>query len=218
MKAIQILFVLFAITIFSCDNNDDAQTNSQNPTDGFTIGSTFFETPNAYYEVDEDDDNAIIGSDGYPDNYSFFFSNGRMFDNDADVNGASGDYLFSLNTSEWVFLNVEVEDNPSLASNGPVAGNTYAVSVDDTVIVTGGAITPLTPSYFNSGFEFGQGVEDITTEHWPATQGNTITINVLNIDIINPQNSTIDVDYTFVKLSGDIIYGHYEGSLGIILD
>jgi len=218
MKKIPIFFVLLAVTIFSCDNNDDAQTDSQNPTDGFTIGNTFFETPNAYYEIDDDDDNPLTGGDSYPDDYVFFFSNGRMFDNDADVNGSSGDYLFSLNTSEWVYLAVNVEDNPSLANSAPTVGNTYVVSDYDTVIITGGTISPLTPSYFNNGFEFGEGVEDVTTEHWPTDEGNTITINVLDIDVVNPQNSTIDVDYVFVKQNGYVVNGHYEGSLGIILD
>ncbi|WP_397363108.1 hypothetical protein [Olleya sp. R77988] len=216
MKTIKTLLVLLIITAFSCDNNDDAQTDPVTPTDGFTHNSVFYETANAYFEIDEDDDSP---SDGFPDNYSFFFSNGRMFDNDANVNGSSGDFLFSLNTTNWVFLNIEVSDNPSLANTGPSAGNTYVVSsINDTVIIENGQIDALTPSYFNNSIEFGTGNENVGIVNTPGTQGSSITINAINLDANNPAASTIDVDYTMMNQNGEIITGHYEGTFGVILD
>lgn len=202
-------------TFFSCDNNDDAQTDPINPTDGFTHNNMFFETANAYFEIDDEDDNA----DGMPDNYSFFFTNGRMFDNDANVNGSSGDFLLSLNTTNWVFLNVEVSDNPSLANNAPLTGNTYIVSsINDSVIIENGQIDPLTPAYIQNNIQFGEGNENVGVFNWPGTQGPTITINAINIDNTNPTDSTINADYTFMNQNGDIITGHYEGTFGVILD
>jgi len=219
MKSIKTLLIVFTIAIFSCDNNDDAQTDLVNPTDGFTHNTVFYETPNAYFEIDEDDDGPNVGGDGYPDNYSFFFSNGRMFDNDTNINGSSGDYLFSLNTTNWVFLNVEVQYNPSLANSGPTAGNTYIVSsINDTVIIENGLIDALNPAYFNGGFEFGTGNENVGVYNWPGAVGPTITINAINLDANNPTASTIDVDYTLMNQNGEVITGHYEGTFGVILD
>lgn len=218
MKHIKLILVLL-ITVFSCDNNDDEQTDTVTPTDGFTHNSIFYPTPNAYYEIDEDDDDPNIGGDGFPDNYSFFFSNGRMFDNEIYVNGVNDDYLFSLNTTNWVFLNVEVEDNPSLANAGPLPGNTYIVSsIHDSVIIEDGLIEPLNPVYINNNTEFGVGSENTGIFNFPGAVGPTITINALNMDNTNPAESTVDVDYTFMNGDGEIITGHYEGTFGIILD
>jgi len=218
MRHIKLILVLL-ITVFSCDNNDDEQTDPVVPTDGFTHNSIFYPTPNAYFEIDEDDDDANIGGDGFPDNYSFFFSNGRMFDNEIYVNGVNDDYLFSLNTTNWVFLNVEVEDNPSLANGGPLPGNTYIVSsIHDSVIIENGLIEPLNPIYINNNTEFGVGSENAGVFNFPGVVGPTITINALNMDNVNPAESTVDVDYTFMNGDGEIITGHYEGTFGIILD
>ena len=218
IKHIKLILVLL-ITVFSCDNNDDEQTDTVTPTDGFTHNSIFYPTPNAYYEIDEDDDDPNIGGDGFPDNYSFFFSNGRMFDNEIYVNGVNDDYLFSLNTTNWVFLNVEVEDNPSLANAGPLPGNTYIVSsIHDSVIIEDGLIEPLNPVYINNNTEFGVGSENTGIFNFPGAVGPTITINALNMDNTNPAESTVDVDYTFMNGDGEIITGHYEGTFGIILD
>lgn len=221
MKSIKFLFaVLLVITMFNCDNNDDAQTDPVTPTDGFTHNNVFYNTPNAYFEIDEDDDDPNIGGDGYPDNYSFFFSNGRMFDNDpANVNGLNDDFLFSLNTTNWVFLNVEVVDNPSLSNAGPSAGNTYVVSsINDSVIIENGQINGLNPAYFINGVEYGTGDENVGVFNTPGTQGPSITINTIDIDANNPSASTIDVDYTFMNQNGEVITGHYEGTFGVILD
>jgi len=216
MKIIKPLLILICITIFSCDNNDDQQTDPVTPTDGFTHNDIFYPTENSYFELDEDDDSP---ADGHPDNYAFFFSNGRMFDNDANVNGSSGDFLFSLNTTNWVFLNIEVADNPSLASSAPVAGNTYVVSsVNDSVIIENAQIDSLSTPYFINNVEYGIGNENVGTINTPGSQGPTLTINAINFNNANPAASTIDVDYTFMNQNGEIINGHYEGTLGVILD
>lgn len=218
MKHLKLLLVLL-VAVFSCDNNDDEQTNPVTPTDGFTHNNVFYPTPNAYFEIDEDDDNADVGNDGFPDDYAFFFSNGRMFDNAANVNGVTNDYLLSLNTSNWVFLNIEVGDNPSLANAGPQPGNTYIVSsINDSVIIENGQIDVLNPAYFNNNIEFGIGNETIGVFNFPGLVGPTVTFNAINIDNVNPENSTVDVDYTFMNVDGEIITGHYEGTFGIILD
>lgn len=215
MKKIIFSIAFIAIGFVSCDNNDDSQANPTNPTDGFTYNNTFYETPNAYIEVDEEDNN----NDGFPDNYTFFFSNGRMFDNDANVNGSSGDFLFSLNTTELAFLKILVSDNPSLASGAPSAGNTYIVSsIEDTVIIHDGQINALSPSYLNNNIEFGLGDENVGTFHLPGAVVPTLTINAINLDFANPQNSSLDVDYSFMNTNGETITGHYEGSFGVILD
>ncbi|TYB77313.1 hypothetical protein ES677_01115 [Bizionia gelidisalsuginis] len=220
MKNINIILVLISLFAFSCDNNDDEQTDPVVPTDGFTHNNIFFETPNAYFEIDEEDDDPNIGGDGFPDNYSFFFSNGRMFDNDlANVNGVNDDYLFSLNTTSWVFLNVEVQDNPSLANAGPLPNNTYVVSsIHDSVIIENGQIDALSPIYINNNTEFGIGSENVGIFNFPGPVGPSITFNAITIDNANPTESTVDVDYTFMNEDGEIITGHYEGTFGIILD
>jgi len=213
IKTTVFLSLLFLTSLISCDNNDDAQTDPITPTDGFTHNGTFFETPNAYIEIDEDDNN----NDGFPDDYNFFFSNGRMFDNDANVNGSSGDYLFSLNTTNWVFYNLTTDINPSLSNSAPQAGNSYYGSSNDSVIIENGQINALSPPFFDNGIEFGMG-GNTGFANTPGPIGPSITINAINLDTNNPSASTIDVDYTFLNQNGDTITGHYEGTLGIILD
>ena len=213
IKTTVFLSLLFLTSLISCDNNDDAQTDPITPTDGFTHNGTFFETPNAYIEIDEDDNN----NDGFPDDYNFFFSNGRMFDNDANVNGSSGDYLFSLNTTNWVFYNLTTDINPSLLNSAPQAGNSYYGSSNDSVIIENGQINALSPPFFDNGIEFGMG-GNVGFANTPGSIGPSITINAINLDTNNPSASTIDVDYTFLNQNGDTITGHYEGTLGIILD
>lgn len=212
-KVLKISFLLVVLLIVSCDNNDDGSIAPL--TDGFTYNNTFYETQNVYIEIDEEDHN----NDGFPDNYTFFFTDGRMFDNDANVNGSSGDFLFSLNTTRLVFLHMLVSDNPSLSTAFPSAGNTYIVSsTENTVVIHDGQIDPLTPPYLNNQIEFGVGNENIGTFHLPGAVGPTITINAMSLDFSNPENSTLDVDYTLMNTNGEIISGHYEGTFGVILD
>ncbi|MEE9363839.1 MAG: hypothetical protein V3U92_14655 [Cellulophaga sp.] len=211
MKNLKFIALILIVFITSCDNNDDTAT----PTDGFTYNATFFETANAYLNIDDDDDN----NDGKPDSYTFFFTDGRLFDNDNNVNGSSGDYLFSLNTTKLAFLNVLTSDNPSLTNTGPLPNTTYIVSsIEDTVIIHDAQIDSLTPAYLNNNIEFGMGNENVGTYHSPGAVVPTITINTINIDNVNPQNNTVDVDYTFMNTAGEIITGHYTGTFGIILD
>ncbi|OBX20135.1 MULTISPECIES: hypothetical protein [Bizionia] len=215
MKNLKTLLVLLIFTVFSCDNNDDLQTDPITPTEGFTHNNVFYPTPNAYFEIDDGD----VDNNGMPDSYSFFFSNGRMFDNDANVNSSSGDYLFSLNTTNWVYLNVQVSDNPSLDAAGPLPGNTYVVSsITDTVIIENAQIDALSPVYITSNVEFGMGNENVGVFNFPGTQGPSITINAINIDNNNPTESTVNADYVFLNQNGETIVGHYEGTFGVILD
>ena len=227
MKTFKILLVLLAITVVSCDNNDDAQTNPANPTDGFTHNNVFFETPNAYFEIDVDDDD----NDSFPDNYNFFFVDGRMADGDPGpgVPATANEYVFTLDTSNFVFFNLTVANNPSLVNSAPVAGNTYLGDIyhatnnltPDTVIVENytGTMLPFLPSYFINGNEYGNpSGDDYTNSQGPSNPAPSLTVNAINIDTVNSSLSTIDVDYVYVNHLGETFIGHYEGTLGIILD
>lgn len=226
MKTIKTLLVLAVLTIISCDNNDDAQTNPTMPTDGFTHNGVFHETANAYFEVDEDDDD----NDGFPDNYVFFFLDARMADGDVSV-GAPADaneYVFTLNLSNFVLFKLSVQDNPSLANSAPTAGNTYNGDVysptnlsPDTIIVEDyiGTVQSLSTPYFINGLEYGNPtVDDPTNMQGPSSSTPTITVNTINIDTVNPSLSTINVDYVYENALGEIFTGHYEGTLGVIFD
>jgi hypothetical protein len=226
MKNIKTFILLLAITMFSCDNNDDAQTDPVTPTDGFTHNNVFTPTANAYFEIDEDDNNP---SDGYPDNYNFFFLDGRMADgDDPGAPATANEYVFSLNTDNFVFFNLKVQDNPSLANSAPVAGGTYvgdlynatANATPNTVIVENytGSMIPFSTPYFINGVEYGNPSGDDYSNAQGANPAPTITVNAINIDSSNPSLSTIDVDYFYVNAAGETFTGHYEGTLGIILD
>lgn len=216
MKKFNLLLVLLCVAFYSCDNNDDQQSDPQNATDGFTHNGVFYPTENAYFEIDEEDDSP---ADGFPDNYVFFFTDGRMFDNDANVNGSSSEYLFSLNTTNFVLLNIEVSDNPSLANGGPLPGNTYIVSsLNDSVIVENLQVDALNQPYFINGVEYGLANENFGIINTPGAVVPTITINGINIDNSNPAASTIDADYTFMNQDGEVITGSYLGTFGVILD
>lgn len=221
------ILILLTITLYNCDNNDDMQNDPSNPTDGFTHNNTFFETANAYYEIDEDDDD----NDSYPDNYSFFFTDGRMADGDVSTGAPvdADEYIFSLNTTHFVFFNLKIDANPSLASGPPIAGNTYYGDLYDatynatpnTVIVENytGSMVPFTPSYLINGVEYGNpSGDDDTNKQGPNNSAPSITINAINIDTNNPSLSSMDVDYMYTNYLGEVFTGHYEGSLGIILD
>lgn len=220
-------FSILALTFIclSCDNNDDA--SSEPILDGFTHNGVFTPTPNAYFEIDEDDDNPV---DGFPDEYIFFFLDGRMADGD-DLGAPpnANEYVFSLNTSNFVFFNLKVSDNPSLANSGPVAGETYlgdiynatSNSTPNTIIVKNylGAMVPFNPSYFINGIEYGNpSADDFTNVQGSNNPAPTLTVNTININTTDPSQSTINVDYVYVNSLGETFTGHYEGTLGIILD
>ena len=211
---ISLLLLITALNFSSCDNNDDTGSPS---TDGFTYNNTFYETANAYYEIDVDDDSPNVGGDGFPDEYIFFITDGRMYDNDTTPPG-DAEYLFSTNTTKLAFLQIRVLDNPSLASSAPIAGGTYNIANSDSVIIHNGQINSLSTPFLNNGIEFGEPDENIGTYHTPGTGACTLTVNAINIDNTTPTNSTIDIDYSFMDQNGDIITGHYQGTLGVILD
>jgi len=123
--------------------------------------------------------------------------------------------------------------NPNL-TNTLTAGETYVASSILTTSLNGFGVTnsgfsndsfvsyDLQPggSIFGTenGFDFQHIPEVVGVWHYVGTVGPSITINAINIDNNTPTNSTINVDYTFLDTNGDTISGHYEGTLGIILD
>ncbi len=230
MKTIfKITLVCIAILFIgsSCDNNDDVQSS---PQDGFTVGTTFYETENIYIAIDQvDRDNNTKA-----DYYTFFFTDGRMTDTYGDI-GLGHAHNFSTNITNLVKLQVfEGAANPNL-TNTLTAGETYVASSILTTNLNGfgvtnsgfskdsfvsynlqaGAITFGT----ENGFDFTSTPPEVVgVWHYVGTVGPSITINAINIDTTTPANSTIDIDYTFLDTNGDTITGHYEGALGIILD
>lgn len=229
MKNLKTILFLSALSLVACDKNDDLQTTPNNPSDGFTVNSTFYATPNAYIEIDEDDDNG----DGFPDSYSFFFLDARMADGDTSTGAPmeASEFIFTANLTNFVFYNLEPADNPALATNPPSPGMTYkgdtyvtgSTGTPNTVIVknTPTTITSFNPPYFINGVEYGNivGLESTNPdEQGPGLPTPTLTVNAINIDNVNPAQSTIDVDYVYVNKLGETITGHYEGTVGIILD
>jgi len=202
-----LLLAILLLSILSCDKNDDQQNDPQNPTDGFTINNTFYETPNCYIEFDEDNQ----------DQFNLFFTNGRMADNPNYPDGNTDDYLLSLNTTNWVFYNLTDEENPSIVNPYPniQTGTTYIGHNSDSVLLYDGVINSFTSPYMLNGTEFGYGDENFGTVY----TGNLpeITINSYNFDTTT-QTGTIDVDYTFINTQGITITGHYTGTIGVILD
>ena len=201
-KIIVLLVLIFSIT--SCDNNDDVVT----PTNIFTVAAQTYETTNCYIEFDTD---API------DHLNIFLLNGRMYDNDLNINGSSDDYLFSLNTSNFVFLQLNFNSNPTLINNGPIAGNTYIVSSTDSTIGHNLTVDPFTPNFNTNGIDFGIGNENTGTFHTPGTGALTVTLNNYAFNS-NTNTGTIDLDYSFMNQNGIVITGHYDGNLGVILD
>lgn len=231
MKLLKNILLLTIILLVGCDNNDDTQTNPAVPADGFIHNNVFYETPNAYFEIDEDDDNPI---DGFPDEYNFFFTDGRMSDADSSTGApvVANEYIFTLNTSNFVFFNLRVVDNPSLASSAPLAGNTYKGDVyaapnnltPNTVIIHSfmGGVNAFIPAFYINGLEFGNPIDSYGVYELQGLGGNgtipLLTINDININTTNPALSTIDVDYTYTNNDAELILGHYEGTLGVFED
>lgn len=216
MKKIIYLSLLVFLFI-SCDKNDDAQNDPQNPTDGFTINNQFYETPNCYIEFDDDIN---------PHQINIFLTDGRMFDNDNNVNGSSGDYLFSVQTTNFVFYNIRDTENPSIVTPSYPniqTGVQYIGGPTDSVIVHNATIESLSPPFFQNGVEFGTDAEEFPPNdpdfqvHKVGTVGPFITLNSYSFDN-NTQTGTVDLDYTFTDAQGTSITGHYEGTIGILID
>jgi len=223
MKQIKIFLLLIITTFFSCDNNDDAQTTPASPTDGFTYSNTFYATENAYITIDQQDAN----SDGYPDYYNFFFLNGRITDTYGD-SGVGWAYAYSDNSTQLVKLKVLAASNTSLTTGTITVGNTYIASSTLTAGFNTGYSFDSFVSYSlqtngtnfgtQNGFDFYHIPEVVGVWNYAGTVGPSITINAINIDSITPENSTINVTYTFMNTFGNVITGEYEGTLGVILD
>ncbi|HFX17917.1 MAG TPA: hypothetical protein ENK64_02090 [Flavobacteriales bacterium] len=223
----KISFAILIFSMISCDNNDDTATS---PQDGFTVNNNLHITENAYITIDQADRNA----NGKPDYYNFFFTDGRITDYYGDQ-GLGYAYNYSTNITNLVKLQVfEGISNPNL-TNTLTAGNTYVASSTLTTSLNGFGMTNSgyskdsfiaynlqagTPVFGNiGGYDFTSNPpETVGIWHYPGTVGPSITINAINIDNNTPANSTIDVDYIFTDTSGTVISGHYEGTLGIILD
>ena len=129
-----------------------------------------------------------------PKEFNLFFLNARMFDGD----GTSDEYLFSETTFNWVFYNIRDVENPSIVTPfypNIQTGVTYVGGASDTVIIANGM-----PADETSGTNFSN------------TATPTITINSWVFDNTT-QTGTIDVDYVWGPVSG-----HYEGTVGVILD
>ncbi|MCF6308271.1 MAG: putative metal-binding motif-containing protein [Flavobacteriaceae bacterium] len=199
------------------DNNCDGQVDEDNicnpfPADnGFIFNDTFFETPNAYIEFDEDNQSEI----------NFFFTNGLMLDNINHYEGNTNDYLFSLDLTNLVFYNLTEELNPNISTPYPTidTGFMYTGGPSDSVILHEGNILPFNNPLIINGTEFGYGDDNDpdTIVHTPGINGPFIVINSYTFDIIT-QTGTANIDYTFLDQNGISIYGHYEGALGVILD
>ncbi len=230
MKTLKPILIALTILLFlsSCDNNDDTQNT---PNDGFTVNNTFNSTENAYIAIDNFDRN----NNGKSDYYTFFFTDGRMTDTWGDQ-GLGYAHNFSTNITNLVKLQVfEGTDNPNL-TNTISAGETYTASTTLTISLNGFGVTNSGfakdsfiaynlqaggPVFGNeNGFDFTSNPSElIGIWQYPDTaMPPTITINAINIDTNTPANSTIDVDYIFTDTNGIQISGHYEGTLGIIID
>jgi hypothetical protein len=196
------VLILFAFNLISCDQNDDISTTVNK----FTVGTTDYDTPNAYIEFDEDNQDQI----------NFFFTDGRMIDNVnsiASPDGGIDDYHFSVNTTNFVFINIRDVENPSIVNPYPniQVGNTYIGGDSDSIILSDGEIISL--GYFSNGFEFGYGDDTSTNTIIHAQNGNpNITINSYNFDTTT-NTGTINVDYIYNGITG-----HYDGTIGFIFD
>ncbi len=210
-------YVFLLTSLVACDKNDDVQNNPQSPTDGFTIQGQFYETPNCYIEFDNTNQDKIW----------LFFLDGRMLENVnnlPDANGNPLDYLFSVNTTNWVFLKIKNSVNPSISTPqypNIQTGIQYVGDVQD-FIVHNGTIESYSPPIMNNGTEYGYDEQEYPPNdpdfqtHKVGTVSPLITLNSYQFDN-NTQTGTINVDYTFVDATGNNIAGHYEGTFGVFV-
>ena len=212
-----LILLLFVFTFTGCDQNDDAQTTPQTPTDGYTLQGTFYQTPNCYIEFDNTNQDKI----------KLFFLNGRMLNNVTNaIPNTTFEYLFSVNTTNWVFLNIKASQNPSIASPqypNIQTGVQYVGGPRWSEVVHNGTIESLSTPYFVNNVEYGQDQEEFPPNypnfslHKVGTTGPFITFNSYNYDA-NNQTATVNIDYTFIAGSGDTITGHYEGTIGVFVN
>ena len=199
-KILPIILLLVAITLIgtSCNGNDNNNPNT--PTNGFTVGGTFYETTNCYIEEDAGQTEV-----------NFFFLNGKMKVNMTNYEGYGGDYLFSVGTSNVVFYNVRDIENPSIVTPYPniQSGNQYTGSDNDSMLIYNGQVTTFNTPFMDNGVEYGYGDNSGTQI---TGSSPTITINSFNYDF-QTQSGTIDVDYNFNGITG-----HYAGDASGFVD
>ncbi len=185
-KTVLILFILLQI---SCDENTDTST----PTNIFTVNGTDYDTPNCYIETNDT-------------HINLFFTNGRMYVNDPNQPGSSGDWLFSLNTTNFAYFELRFVDNNNL--NLTMNPGVYISNPNNTTIGYNVSVNSISPPFFINGVEFGMGDDNLGT--WTTGNG-TVTIN----SYTNTGNGlgTINIDYVLNGISG-----HYEGNWGLMLD
>jgi len=216
-KTIYNLMIFLLLSITACDKNDDAQNDPQNPTDGYTLQGTFYETPNCYITFDNTNQDKI----------KLFFVNGRMLHNVTNaIPNTTIEYLFSVNTTNWVFLNILDTQNPSISSPqypNIQTGVQYIGSPVNSEIVHNGTIESLNPPFTDNNIEYGQDEGEYPPNdpnfelHKVGASGPFITLNNYSYDS-NTQTGTINVDYTFIDNAGNNITGHYEGNFGVFVD
>ena len=203
-KIFNLFLILIVCNLISCDQNDDVST----PINKFTSAGLDFDTPNCYIEFDEFTDNEA--------SFNLFFLNGRMFDNDNNENGSTGDYLYSIGTSNFVFYNITALDNPSIEIPqypNIQTGVAYVGSTSDTVIVHDFVVDEI--EYTTNGYDFGMPDDTTGIVHQPMPGNNSITINSYSFDATT---QTGNINYHFLDAGGNAITGHYEGTLGVIQD
>ncbi len=211
MKKIVLVSILLSLVLTSCDKNDNQQNDPQQPTDGFTINGTFYETPNCYIEFDGDTN---------PDHINVFLTDGRMYDNSAQAPTGAPEFLFSTNTSNIVYFAITENMNPSLTQPSYPniqTGIQYAGDPSDTVIGHAVQVNSINPPFIVNNIEYGMAVENSGTTHTQGAAGSFMTLNSYNYDA-NTQTGTINLDYTFTDANGVNITGHYEGTFGVFAD
>lgn len=139
----------------------------------FTSVDLDLETPNCHIEFDEFTNNEA--------SFNLFSLNRRMYDNNTNVNGSSGDYLFSLNSKDFVFYNISAFDNPTMETPrypNIQTGNEHIGSDNNSVIIHDFTVDRLTPNFSVNCFYFGIPNETSGTVHQPqSTHGNPITVH-----------------------------------------
>jgi hypothetical protein len=185
-----ILIIITTLLVFSCDENDDVST----PTNQFTVSGTDYDTPNCYIETNDD-------------HINLFFTDARMYVNDPNQQGSSGDWLFSLNATNLAYFELRFVDNSSLNTN--IIPGVYNANSDNTVVGYNLVVNAITPAFFINGTEFGMG--DDSQGVWSSGAG-TVTVNSYT-----PASGSIlgeiNIDYTLGGISG-----HYEGNWGLMIN
>jgi len=144
--------------------------------------------------IDYETTNCYVEFDDDQSEFNLFFLNAIMSDGD----GSSSEYLFSETTFNWVFYNIRDDENASITTPyypNIQTGVQYIGGPTDTVIIANAMTTDET-----AGINFSN------------TATPTITINSWVFDNTT-QTGTINVDYVWGPVTG-----HYEGTVGAILD